>query len=157
MKKLNAIWMITLLFTSLIYGQNVSSRTNTFEVDFSDPNKLVNSTIPIINWIIPVPETSYVQDSRFNIKVEVESAKPLKTITISIKETMETASRGSLSIHPEDGDRFKSVVEKSLTLMDGENLLEIVAENIDGTKTISYKKVHIGSASLADATKLNRT
>ncbi|MDZ7647642.1 MAG: caspase family protein [Cytophagales bacterium] len=159
MKKLNALWIISLLllFTSIVYGQNVSSRTNTFEVDFSDPNKLVNSTIPVINWITPVPETSYVQDSRFNIKVQVESAKPLKTITISIRENMETASRGSLSIHPEDEERYKSVVEKTLTLMDGENLLEVVAENMDGTKTISYKKVHIGSASLADATKLNRT
>jgi hypothetical protein len=41
--------------------------------------------------------------------------------------------------------------------MDGENLLEIVAENVDGVKTISYKKVVVGSTTLADATKLNRT
>lgn len=36
-------------------------------------------------------------------------------------------------------------------------MLEIIAENMDGVKTISYKKVHVGSVGLADATKLNRT
>jgi hypothetical protein len=48
-------------------------------------------------------------------------------------------------------------VERSITLMDGDNLLEIIAENIDGQKTISYRKVTVGSTSLADATKLDRT
>jgi len=159
MKKFKWLYVILafVLITNFVFGQNVTTRTNTFEVDFSDPKKLVNSTIPVINWFTPVPETSFVQDNRFNIKVEVESMNPLKNIVIAIKETVETASRGSMSIHPEGSDQYKTLIEKSLTLMDGENLIEITAENVDGTKTISFRKVHVGSASLADATKLNRT
>lgn len=158
MKKINWIVVVgLLLFSTWSIGQTVTTRTNEFEVDFSDPKKLANTTIPVINWVTPVPETSYAQDNKFKIKVEIESITPLKNITISIKENAETASRGSMSIKPEGSEQFNSVVEKSLTLMDGENLLEVVAENMDGTKTISYKKVHVGSTALADATKLNRT
>jgi hypothetical protein len=156
----NKNWFVfvnALLLCSWSFAQTVTTRTNEFEVDFSNPQKLANTTIPVINWITPIPETTFAQDSKFKIKVEIESISPLKNITISIKETTESATRGSMSIQPEGNELYKSVVEKSLTLMDGENILEIVAENIDGTKTISYKKVHIGSASLADATKLNRT
>lgn len=159
MKKLTGLWLFSFLtFVSfVVQSQNVSTRTNEFEVDFSDPKLLVKSTIPVINWITPIPETSYVQDSKFKIRVEFASVTPLKNITISIKETIEAASRGTLAIHPEGQEQYNSVVEKSLTLMDGENLLEIVAENVDGVKTISLRKVHVGSASLANATKLNRT
>lgn len=149
-----------LMFATLAYAgfaQTVSTRTNDFEVDFSDPNRLVNTTIPVINWISPVPETNYVQDGRFKIKFEIESTTPVKNIVISIKETTESATRGSVSIQLEGNEQFKSTVEKSLTLMEGENLVEIVAENIDGTKTVSYRKVTVGSTALADASKLNRT
>lgn len=152
--------LLFLVFATLAYAgfaQTVSTRTNDFEVDFSDPNRLVNTTIPVINWISPVPETNYVQDGKFKIKFEIESTTPVKNIVISIKETTESATRGSVSIQPEGNEQFKSTVEKSLTLMEGENLVEIVAENIDGTKTISYRKVTVGSTALADAAKLNRT
>lgn len=145
----------TLAFSS--FGQTVSTRTNDFEVDFSDPTRLVNTTIPVINWITPMTETNYVQEGKYKIKFEIESTTPVKNIIISIKETAESATRGSMSIQPEGNDQFKSTVEKSLTLMDGENLVEIVAENVDGTKTISYRKVTVGSTTLADAAKLNRT
>jgi hypothetical protein len=159
MKKSIYLWLFALIFI-VSFGaqsQNVSTRTNEFEVDFSDPKLLVKSTIPVINWVTPVPETSYVQDNKFKIRVEFASVTPLKNITISIKETIETASRGTLAIQPEGNEQYNTVVEKSLTLMDGVNLLEIVAENMDGVKTISLRKVHVGSTSLANATQLNRS
>jgi hypothetical protein len=49
------------------------------------------------------------------------------------------------------------VVEKTLTLLDGDNIVEVVAENSEGVRTVSARKVVIGSVSLADASNLNRT
>jgi len=149
-------FVLTLLTVTLM-AQNVSTRTNEFEVDFSDPKKLVYTTIPVINWISPVPETNYAQEMKFKIEIEIESDKPIKNITIYIKENELTASRGMTSVKPEPGQELKMVVAKTLTLLEGENLLEVVAENVDGQKTISQRKVHIGSAGLADAIKLDRT
>jgi hypothetical protein len=148
--------LVTLSITRLM-AQNVSARTNEFEVDFSDPKKLVNTTIPVINWVTPIAETNYAQENKYKIKVEVESDKPIKSITIYVKEEEGATSRGMTSLKPEVGQELKMTFEKSLTLMEGENLLEIVAENADGQKTISHRKVHVGSTGLADASKLERT
>lgn len=145
------------MLTLVGYAQNVSTRTSEFEVDFSDPKKLMYSTVPVVNWISPLQETNYSQEMKFKIQIEIESDKPLKNITIYIKENETTSSRGMTSVKPTPGQELKMMVEKTLTLMEGENLLEVVAENMDGQKTISHRKVHIGSTGLADAIKLERT
>lgn len=149
-------FVLTLAATVLV-AQNVSTRTNEFEVDFSDPKKLVHTTIPVINWVSPVPETSYAQATKFKIEIEIESDKPIKDITLYIKESETAASRGMTTVKPEPGQERKMFVEKTLTLMEGENLVEVVAENIDGQKTFSTRKFLIGTGGLADATKLDRT
>jgi hypothetical protein len=139
-------------------AQNVSTRTNEFEVDFSDPKKLANSVIPVINWITPTAETNYAGEQKYKIKFEIESATPIKNITITIKESSESVSRGMLNIQPAtDEEKHKSVVEKNVTLMDGENIIEIVAENTDGVKTVSHRSVRVGTTGIADASKLDRT
>ncbi|HEX8041874.1 MAG TPA: caspase family protein [Chryseosolibacter sp.] len=150
-------FVLSLLSVALAMAQNVSTRTNEFEVDFSDPKKLMYSTIPVINWISPAQETNYAQEMKFKIEIEIQSEKPIKNVTIYIKESELAASRGMTTIKPEPGHEQKMTVEKTLTLMEGENLLEVVAENADGQKTISQRKVHIGNAGLADAVNLDRT
>jgi Uncharacterized protein containing caspase domain len=142
---------------SLVGAQNVVTRSSEFEVDFSDPKKLVTTTVPVINWALPIPETSYVQESKFKIRLDVESSSPLKSIIVNIKQTVETESRGSLNIQPKENEQLHSVVEKTLTLMDGDNLVEVIAENKEGIKTTSWRKIVVGATSLADASKLERT
>jgi hypothetical protein len=139
------------------YSQNVATRTNEFEVDFTDPKKVVSTTIPVINWITPVAETTYAQENKYKITFEIQSATPIKNITISIKESPEAASRGVQVIKPDSTQNLNPKFERNLTLMEGENVLEIVAENADGVKTVSYKVVHVGSVGLSDAAKLDRT
>jgi Caspase domain len=159
MKPYHKVFVVVLfaLASATGFAQNVSTRTNEFEVDFSDPKKLVTSTIPVINWITPVAETTYAQENKYKIKFEIESTTPMKNITISIKEGVNSASRGSQTITPDASQNLKTEIEKSLTLLPGENVLEVIAENQDGVKTISFKTVHVGSTSLADASKLDRT
>ena len=155
--KMKYLLVLFVGLTGALYAQNVSTRTNEFEVDYSDPKKVMNSSIPVIKWITPIPETNYAQVNKYSIKFEIESSNPLKTISINIKEGVETASRGTQTILPKEEEKLHVAIERNLTLMEGDNLLEIVAENIDGVKTISYKKVIVGSTTLADASKLNRT
>lgn len=142
---------------SFVKAQNVTTRSSEFEVDFSDPAKLVKTTVPVINWAIPIPETSYVQTPKFKIKFEVESSTPLKGVTINVKQTAETASRGTMTFQPIGAEALHSVIERNVNLMEGDNLLEVVAENAEGVKTTSWRKVVVGATSLADASKLERT
>src|SRR5258707_1329422 len=154
---------LLVLFVGIAAGvnldaQNVSTRTNEFEVDFSDPKKLANSVIPVINWITPTAESNYAGEQKYKIKFEIESSAPIKNIQIIIKEAPESASRGMLNVQPAtEAEKHKSVVEKNLTLMDGNNIIEIVAENEDGVKTVSQRTVRVGTTGLSDAGKLDRT
>jgi hypothetical protein len=155
--KSKIILSFAFLFLSMAasVAQNVSTRTNEFEVDLGNPN--IHSTIPVVNWAVPTAETSYAEGTKFKIKVEIESDRPIKSITIIMKDSEVSTSRGMTAVKPEPGQERKMVVEKNITLNDGDNYLEVIAENIDGQKTVSYRKVHVGSVGLADASKLDRT
>jgi len=160
MKTLMKSSLLMLLISGVlhVHAQNVSTRTNEFEVDFSDPSKLVTTTIPVINWVTPVAESNYAGEAKYKIKFEIESSTPLKNISIIIKESPESASRGMQSITPAtEAEKFKSVIERNITLMDGQNVVEIVAENADGTKTISQRTITVGTTAMTDASKLDRT
>lgn len=139
-------------------AQNVTARTNEFEADFSDPKKLVTSTIPTITWVTPATETNYAQEAKFRIKVQVESISLISSVKLSVKETAQSTPRGSQVIQPmTDSEKHKIVIEKNLTLMDGSNVIEVTVENAEGVKTISSRLVNIGATALTDASKLDRT
>ena len=145
-------------FITVMKAQNVSTRTNEFEVDFSDPKKLVNSTVPTINWIAPVAETNYAQDPKFKIKFNVESASGIKNITLSIKESLLSSARGAQMIQPStEVEKHIMAVERNLTLMDGGNVVEVIVENEEGIKTFSQRSINVGATGLTDANKLERT
>jgi hypothetical protein len=151
---------LTVLFISFAassFAQNVSTRSNDFEVDFSDPKKQINTSIASIQWVAPATETNYIQETKLKIVLDIQSEKPIKTVDIYIKENETIAARGMTSIKPEAGHELKMTIEKTVTLMEGPNVLEVVAENADGQKTMSVRKVHVGNIGLTDATKLDRT
>lgn len=143
---------------TVMKAQNVSTRTNEFEVDFSDPKKLVNSTVPTINWLTPVAETNYAQDPKYKIKFQVESVSAIKNITLSIKESVLSSARGAQMIQPTtEVEKHTMAVERNLTLMDGGNVVEVSVENAEGVKAISQRSINVGAAALSDASKLDRT
>lgn len=137
-----------------MFAQNVANRSATFSLDTRTP---VTSTVPKITWNNPIPEITYTQSERFPVKFVVETTTPIKTITLSIRESMEAASRGTQTIKPEESQKLLTVIEKNLFLAEGENIIEVIAENTEGVKTKSYKRVRMGSEALANANKLERT
>jgi hypothetical protein len=138
------------------FAQNVSSRSNVFELDINASRKLANSSVPAITWQAPIPETSYTQEQRFKIKFTVEATTEIKKVSINIKDYNTNEKRGTLVLLPEEGQKKFSVFERTLNLMDGENLLEIAAENTEGIISKSSKRVRVGELAMADANKLDR-
>lgn len=151
----NILLLICLTCSLTFLGaQSVSSRTEKFVI--STKNPVASSTVPMISWMTPIPEISYSQESRFKIKFFVQTTSPIKSITIGIRESLETASRGSMTIKPEEAEKLYTVVDRSLNLMDGENLLEVIVENAEGVKSKSYRRVRVGNLILADANRIER-
>lgn len=157
LRKVSFSFILTALSFASVIAQNVSARTSEFDVDLSDPKKQMFSTVPSITWISPMAEMNYSQEQKLKIKLDIESDRNIKDVTIYVKESEVTASRGQTSVKPQEGQELRFTIEKTITLMDGENVIEVVAENIDGQKSYATRKIHVGSVGLADASKLDRT
>ncbi len=148
-----SIFLTALAFSGSVAAQNVSSRTEKFEISTKNP---VVSTVPIVNWMTPIPEISYSAEARYKIKFVVETTTPIKGITVTIRESLLTAPRGSMTVKPDEAQKLYTVVDKTINLMDGENIIEVVVENAEGVKTKSYRRVRVGTLALADANRIER-
>jgi hypothetical protein len=155
--RIGFLTMVLMALCTAALAQTVTARSNDFEVDFSDPKKLVNTTVPMIQWINPLAETAFTQENKFQIKLTVSASTPIKSVTFHIKEAAEAATRGSVNYKPESNEQLQWSIDRPINLFDGENVIEVVAENIDGAKTYSTRKITVGATGIADASKLNRT
>jgi hypothetical protein len=152
------IFAAVLAFCSLpavVQAQNVSAKSTEIDVDFTP--KVVIPSQPVITWISPEMDQSTLSTNKLTIKLEIESTTPLKNISIVVKENPNVAHRGSTNLVPKPTELNKMVVEKSLTLLDGTNFIEIVATDVNGGKTVSTKEVTTGTAAVAAVATLDRT
>lgn len=155
MKKLFLLLAI-IVWISPALAQNFSSRTNTMALDYSDPKKMLTSTLPKITWQAPVNETVFLKDGKVSIELTVDSKTPLKSIQLILTDKTSGEVKGTMNVALTDEDKLSKKVTKDLTMLDGVNGLEVVAENRDGLKASSRKEFHVGATALADAAKLNR-
>lgn len=169
MKATLSILCLFVIAIPALYGQTISAKTNKVSVDFSNAKNDTNSSFPKINWITPVNETVFQKDAKFEAKFNIESRDPLVKITVNVREkdssptlrggttTSQGALRGSMPIEVKDADKYNMMVERKITLLDGVNEVEIIAENAQGIKASSSRFVHVGETLTADAGKLQRT
>jgi hypothetical protein len=136
--------------------QNLSAKSNTFAVDLTDSKGLKNSSVPIITWIAPVNETVFHREGKLPVRVSIQSPVAIKTVSVSIREKMQAESRGSMVITPKDNEKMQLTIDRSVTVPEGVNVLELIVENIDGIQSKSQRVVHVGETALADAAKLAR-
>jgi hypothetical protein len=167
--KLIALSLLFLIAIPALYGQTISAKTNKVSVDFSDAKNDTNSSFPKITWLTPVNETVFQKDAKFEAKFNIESRDPLVKVTVNVREkdssptlrggttTSQGALRGSMPVEVKEGDKYNMLVERRITLLDGVNEVEVIAENQQGVKASSSRFVHVGETLTADAGKLQRT
>jgi len=158
MRKLNILISLLVVTGGLVHAQNVSSRSKEFVINYTDPTKLVESSyVPTITWAEPIAENLYTESTKIRFKFDAECKKPLKAVTMSLKESEESEVKGASRITPHEGEEMKISVDRTLTLQEGAHYIEIEVENVDGVKMLDHRIIRIGSAALADAAKLDRT
>ena len=147
--------ILILITVPVCFGQNVSSKSNEVALDFSS-GKVKDSSIPKITWISPENETTFQKEGKTMISIAVESKNILKSIVLTLRDKETNTETGSTNLPINGAKNLSTRAEKSITLMDGINELEIVAENENGLKSISRRQVHVGATVMADAAKLGR-
>jgi hypothetical protein len=152
MKKIAILFVI---FPAIIHAQNSPTRSSAVSLDFSK-KKSVNSSFPKVTWVYPENETTFLKDGKVRLQARVESKNPLKGVSLVIRDKDSKEVKASTSVPiSEDSDLFLKV-DKNITLTEGINQIELVAENKDGLKTSEFREVHVGTTALADASKLGR-
>jgi len=149
--------LLLLLLCTSAAAQNVTTRTNQFEVNLADPGKTINSTIPVVGWIAPEAETTFLHGAEYVVKFVVESPAAITAVTISIKATPDAEPKVSQTIKFDPTENLRPTIEQNVTLMDGRNVVEVIAENVDGVKTVSQRTIQVTNISMADVSTLDRT
>lgn len=151
------ITFVCLTFMVLhVCGQNLSTKSHDFKVDLSDPKNLKDTSVPLIQWVTPVNETVLLREPKLPLTLEITSAVALKEIKLTVKEKNLAEMRGSVIIKPKPEEKNKLVIKRDIVILEGVNILEITAENVDGIVSKSFRIIHVGETALADAAKLNR-
>ena len=153
MKKI--VLISTLLLGSMLmaFGQNFSGKTNDIVLNFKNPtNSSVAVTLPVITWKSPQQEYTNSTSNAVEVEASVFSDLEIKSIRILIGDG--TSSRGEK--HLEVTQTREHKIKQMLKLIDGENVIEIIAENVNGGKISSSRSVLVGTDALANAVAIDR-
>lgn len=144
--------MIVTMFVLVANGQIVSSKSNEITVAF--PDSTLNTSYAQINWISPRLEYTNLEEGRIEIKAEVTSARPLKSVTLYIKRGAERSLLASRNIYIEDFN--KTPVDLNMKVFEGETWLELEAVTMSGGVTREFRNVKVGMDAIGDAVMADR-
>lgn len=149
MKKYNSVLLLCLL-PLLTLAQGFSDKTNGIKLNYT--KEVVATTLPQITWVSPRTErTNSIQES-VTFEAGIRSDVALRKVFI------EFTSGGDMHTKnfPVAGSELNKTVNQQLRLFPGENVIKVVAENINGGIVTSVRTVLVGKDEIADAVDINR-
>lgn len=152
------LFLIATEITSMsLYGQTLSSQSNQFQVDGTTIKKVDDSWYASIVWTEPSYETSFTKEQNSTIRFEIQSKTSIKSVTLAIYKKETPENRNQVQIPVGTGEQNQKIVEKTIYLDKGINIVEVVVENTDGLITKSDRTFHVGETVVADASTMDRT
>jgi len=150
MKNIVIVVLVLIGFSS--NAQIVVDKTNEIVLNFSKEG--LNTSLPTIEWIFPRLEYTNTQENRVEVKATVTSSTPMKNVVVSVKRGKTEEAIGARSADMDD--KFNVNVDLSMRVSDGENWIEIVAENEDGGTVKDYRSIRVGLDAVSDAVMVDR-
>src|SRR5205085_4333228 len=144
--------LIFLITLSVCRAQNFSGKTNDIVLNTKKPASTVKTDLPMITWISPRQEYTNSQNPTVEVEATVHTTVRLKSLRVAIGDGV--ATRGEKPLEITEGQTIK--IKQTLRLMDGQNLVRIIAENTDGGIVTSSRSVLVGKDAIADAVAIDR-
>lgn len=151
MKTTYAVMFVLLIGYYSATSQELRTRTNEVHLSMKEPRS--RTSVPVITWISPRMEFSNSTENLVAIEATVQSDVPLKSIKIILGDNSSGASRGQKNVTVENS--VSQIVRQKVTLTEGSNYIEIVAENINGGTVSGVRNVLVGVDALS-AVSTNR-
>lgn len=138
--------------TTFCHAQSFSGRTNEIVFNFKNTNPGLKTNLPMIKWVTPKQEYSSTQGSTIEIEAIVTSDVDIKSLKMMVSDG--STPRGEKSL---GNDPIKSVrVKQFVKLFDGQNVIRLVAENVNGGIVTSTRSILVGKDAIADAISVDR-
>jgi Caspase domain len=154
MKKL--MLLLCVLITGRVSSQDLSSKSSDVSLDFTGSKNNYATSAPSIKWQQPITDPTYTKAGNLTIQLQVSSKRPLIKITLTIRDNKTKEIKGQTNIQVAEQSKNNLSVDRTISLPEGIDLLEIVAENEDGIKSTSSRTAYSGEEAVALATKLMR-
>jgi len=151
-----AIRIITVMLMSacLANAQNIKQKSEEFNVDFTKSD-LVATRLPSITWLSPAEEETHSREKKINLRAEVTSTQDVKKVTLAIRKGVGKKPIATKELAIENNREF--IIDESLILLDGDNIVELSIENIDGGEVFSSRHIIAGEEAIASSFAMDRT
>ncbi|MDA0196402.1 MAG: caspase family protein [Bacteroidetes bacterium] len=152
MKKSILLPIFCLILGQTGFSQLVADRSNKINLDFS--RELV-AEMPEIIWQYPRQEYTNSEENQIEVKATVSCTVPLKDVTIFIKQSLEEEALSAKPIAL-DPSALTANIDLDMSLIKGQNYLEIRAENEQGGVVTDTRSILVGMDALKDAIAIDR-
>jgi hypothetical protein len=144
---------LSLGILTLSEAQNFSGRTNEIVIDYKNPsNQALVTNLPVITWQNPQQEFTNSTSESVELQAFITSDIEIRSIRILLGDG--NASRGEKTV--ESGAVKEYKLKQHLKLLDGQNVIEIVVENVKGGVVSSTRSILMGKTAIADAIAIDR-
>lgn len=138
MKKVLLLTALLISFTA--FGQEkTSSRSKAIQLDLS-------GIIPSITWISPESYETSLTEKVYSVNVGIKSQGKLKSAELYINDVLAGQSRG---FKPATGTGFDKIIERDITLSEGDNILKVVAISMDEVEVSDIRVLKIAGTGTA--------
>jgi hypothetical protein len=153
MKTLLLVSLLGLASRPFVFAQNFSGKTNNVFLNFKAPvTSEVAVSVPLIQWKSPQLEYTNSTANSTTIEATVYSAVDIKSIRVIIGDG--STQRGEKPI--EVGAVKEFTIVQPINLQGGLNVIEIVAENVDGGRTSDSRSVLVGNDATSNSVAIDR-
>jgi hypothetical protein len=153
MKKL-ALITTSLLLSTLSYGQLVSDETNAIHLDLGNSSEELVK-LPEIEWVFPATNYTNSTDRSIAFKARFSSSSEIVDAKINFRREKDGKVIVSRTLDlPEN--RYQFILEQTMNLQDGENIISFESTNADGGKVESFRSVLVGFDAISKAIDINR-
>ena len=152
-KKFICSLLILVLFTSVsLFSQIVTDKTNAILINFKEADK--NTSMPVIEWIYPRIEYTNSTEKMVQLRATVTSSVPLNSVILTITRGIGGDLIGTRAV--ELDDPFNVAIDLNMNVLDGENWIELKAENETGGKVKDHRSIKVGMDAIGDAVTIDR-
>ena len=148
---MKVILFYLIFLTSVCLGQELKAKSNLIKLTLKENYE--RTTLPTIIWVQPRMEYSNSLDGQVEIEAVVNSSVSLRTLYVTVSHDGVLTGSKPLNLW-ENLNKYS--IKQNIRLLEGDYVIEIVAENMHGAKVSSVRNITVGEDALAKAINTNR-